>query len=146
MITAINLAKKNKIKLALIDQDIEITLRRISKELTWKERLNFIIDIIKGIIFRKSEMKKLGIKNIDLTKVPPKTLIKKLTSRMKKRYPGLYLALVDERNKVMANNLRNIIENQPDKKILAIIGAGHEEDMLDMIKEPQITYSFNFKG
>ena len=34
MLTAINLAKKHKIKIAVIDQDIEITLRRISKELT----------------------------------------------------------------------------------------------------------------
>lgn len=146
MIAAINLAKKHKIKLALIDQDIEITLQRISKELTWKERLNFVIDILKGIFFRKSELKKLGIQKLDLTKVPPKTLIKKLTAIMKKRYPGLYLVLVEERNRVMANNLKKIMQDFPDKKILAVIGAGHEEEILKLIQEPAITYSYNIRN
>ena len=30
----------------------------------------------------------------------------------------------------------------PDKKILAIIGAGHEDDILELIKKPGISYSF----
>ncbi len=124
MIKAIQLAKKQKAKLALIDQDIEVTLQRISKALTWRERFNFAIDIIKGIFFKKSELRKLGIKTLDLTKVPSKTLIKKLIGIMKKRYPGLHLVLVEERNKVMASNLKTIMQNFPDKKIVAIIGTG----------------------
>ena len=44
---AVRLAKKNKIKLALIDQDIEITLKRFSKSLTWCEKWNFSVDVIK---------------------------------------------------------------------------------------------------
>ncbi|MEE9525268.1 MAG: TraB/GumN family protein [Candidatus Woesearchaeota archaeon] len=147
MVTAIKLAKKYKIKLALIDQDIELTLRRISAELTRKERLRFVIDIFKGLLFKKSEMRKLGIKNLDLTKVPPKKLIKKLIGIMKKRYPGLYRVLVDERNKVMAHNLRQIMEKYPDKKIIAVIGAGHEQEILNLIKSShEITYSFNIRN
>ena len=68
---------------------------------------------------------------------------------MKTRYPGLYLALVDERNKVMANNLKQLIDKFPEKQILAIIGAGHEEEMFTLIKsesEPQITYSFKLNN
>ena len=38
---AIKIAKKQKIELALIDQDIEITLQRLSKAITWKEKVNF---------------------------------------------------------------------------------------------------------
>ena len=34
---AVMLARKYKLKIALIDQDIEITLRRFSKALTWRE-------------------------------------------------------------------------------------------------------------
>ncbi|MBR9692265.1 hypothetical protein GOV06_05780 [Candidatus Woesearchaeota archaeon] len=148
MLAAIKLAKKHKIKLALIDQDIEITLKKISKAWGWKEKLNFLVDLVKGTLFRKSEMKKLGIspKDLDLTKVPPKTLIKKLTKIMKKRYPGLYLVLVEERNKIMANNLKQIMRNSPDKKIVAVVGAGHEDELISLIKaEPKITYSFHIK-
>jgi pheromone shutdown protein TraB len=43
----------------------------------------------------------------------------------------------------MAENLRKIMETYSDKKILAIIGAGHEEDILGLIKKPSISYSFS---
>ena len=55
MLTAVKLAKKHKIQLALIDQDIEITLKRLSQEITWREKFNFLADIIKAVIFRKKE-------------------------------------------------------------------------------------------
>ena len=146
MITAIKLTKKLKLKIALIDQDIEITMKRLSKELTWKEKGRFLIDIIKSVIFRKSELKELGIKKLDLTKVPSKTLIKKLIKRVKKRYPNFYKVLVEERNQIMANNLVQIMQQNPDKQILAIIGAGHEDEILYIIKKQiksTISYSYN---
>ena len=133
---AVMLAKKNKIKIALIDQDIEITLKRLSKSLTWKEKRNFVVDIIKAIFVRKT------IIEFDLTKVPSRNVIKKLVGQVKKRYPNIYKVLIEERNSIMAENLRKIMETYPDKKILAIIGAGHEDDILRLIKKPSISYSF----
>jgi len=147
MTTAIRLAKKYDIEIALIDQDIELTLRRISNTFSWKEKFNFLIDIIKGTFSKKSQMKKLGIKKLDLSKVPSKKLIKKLTKMMKKRYPGLYLVLVEERNKVMTANLKQLMKENPDKKIVAIIGAGHEQELMKLIKsDSQINYSFEIRN
>ena len=89
-------------------------------------------------------MRKLGIKTLDLTKVPPKTLINRLMKKVKKRYPNLYAVLVEERNIIMANNLRNLLDANPDKKIVAVVGAGHEEEMIKLIKErPEISYSYS---
>src|SRR3989338_7495782 len=132
---AVMLARKNKLKIALIDQDIEITLRRFSKSLTWKEKWNFIADIIKHLFSGKKEIE------FDLTKVPDKEIIKKLVGKVKERYPNIYKVLIEERNQVMAKNLEKIMQEHQDKKILAIIGAGHEEDIIDIIKKPQISYS-----
>ena len=53
---------------------------------------------------------------------------------MRKGYPNLYRVLVEERNEVMARNLAALMKNHPDKKILAIVGAGHEEDVLEGVK------------
>jgi len=128
MKNAIGLARKNNIKIALIDQDIEITLRRFSKSLTWKEKWNFFVDILKSIFSRKKAI------DFDLTKVPSKKIIKKLIDYVKKRYPNVYKVLIEERNNVMANNLHNVMSEHPDKKILAIIGAGHEDDILGLVK------------
>ena len=133
---AVRLARKYNIKIALIDQDIEVTLKRFSKSLTWKEKWNFIADILKAFFAKKKVIE------FDLTKVPSKKVIKKLVGRVKKRYPNIYKVLVVERNHVMAENIKKLMESYPDKKILAIIGAGHEDDILELIKRPSISYSF----
>ncbi len=136
---AIRIAKKEKISLALVDQDIEVTLKRLSKEITWKEKWNFLADIVKAIFARKKEL------DFDLRKVPDKRIIKKLTTKLKERYPNVYKVLIEERNKVIAKNLKNLINSKPDKKVLVILGAGHIDDVLELIKEPTITYSFSVK-
>lgn len=133
---AIKLAKENKIKIMLIDQDIEITLRRLSKSITWKEKWNFFVDIIKALFSGKKEVE------FDLTKVPEKKLIKKIVGKVRKRYPNIYKVLIEERNIFMANKLKNIINTNQNYKILAIVGAGHEEDILNLIRSRDISYSF----
>jgi len=139
MKAAIKLAKKYKLKIELIDQDINITLKRLLKELTFKEKLRFVYDIIKNIV--KGIFKKQKI-NFDLTKVPPREIIKDLISKVKINYPSVYKTLIYERNIIMAKNLNKLIYLNPNKKILAIIGAGHEEDLIELIKgDKNIIYS-----
>ena len=137
---ALNIAKSNKIGVSYIDQDISITLKKLSKAITWKEKWNFIADIFKAVILRKKEV------DFDLTKVPSKTVIKKLILQFKNRYPSIYNVLVHERNVYMAKRLQRIISSNPDLKVVAIVGAGHEEEILNMVKkvpESIVSYSYN---
>ena len=71
MILAAKLARKNKISLFLIDQDIETTLKRFSQEMSWKEKWFFIVDVIKAVIFKRREI------HFDLRRVPSQKIIKK---------------------------------------------------------------------
>jgi len=128
MLSAYKAAKKVKARVALIDQDIEITLRKFSDALTWREKWNFVVDIFKALIFRKS------VVSFDLSKVPAQKIIKKLINQVKKRYPNIYRVLIFERNKIMARNLADIHFAFPDAKIVAVVGAGHEEAILKMYK------------
>ena len=134
---AIKIAKKDGIEIALIDQDIEITLKRLSRTLTWKEKLNFLNDILKAFFSRKKEIE------FDLNTVPDKKIIKRLTNKLKERYPNVHKVLIEERNTVIANNLKKLVNSANDKKILVILGAGHIDDVLELVKEPKITYSFS---
>ncbi len=131
MITAIQLAKEHKKKIALIDQDIEITLKRFSQEFSFKEKANLVIDILTAPFKRKKIP-------FDLTKVPSQAVIKKLVADVKKRYPNVYKVLIKERNDVMARNLYMLMRDYPKKLILGIIGAGHEEEIMDLIKKIEI--------
>jgi pheromone shutdown-related protein TraB len=134
---AVKLAGQTKTKIALIDQDIEITLTKFSQRLTWKEKLTFAGDIINSIVRKKKMLKELGIegKEIDLNKVPGKELIKKLLIQMEKKYPNLYDVLVKQRNKIMANNILKLVKKYPEEKILVVIGAGHEEGIMELVKK-----------
>ncbi len=135
MTAALKIAKKQHIKVALIDQDIETTFKRLSKALTKKEKWNFTKDLLKAILpFKTKETKKLEKELMfDLSKVPEKQLINKMVKLMKEKYPSIYKVLIDERNKVMADNLIKIMKDNPDKKIVAVVGAGHEEGLVKLL-------------
>ncbi|MBT6995090.1 conjugal transfer protein TraB [Candidatus Woesearchaeota archaeon] len=132
MLAAIKLARQEKIPISLIDQDIRITLKKITKNITWKEKFRFL----KDLFFSKQNKKEL--KKVDLSKVPSEKIIEELTKEFKKRYPTLYKVLVTERNQIMAKNLNKLIINNKDKKILAVIGAGHKRDIEKLLENANI--------
>ncbi|MBU4502562.1 MAG: TraB/GumN family protein [Nanoarchaeota archaeon] len=127
MVKAAQTAKKIGADIALIDQDIRITLKKLSKSITWKEKLRFVWDIIKGIILRKPIVK------FDLRKVPSEAIIEKLTSKIKADYPSFYKVLIDDRNKFMSKGLYKLMST--DRSIVAVVGAGHEKDIIKLLKK-----------
>ncbi|HLF54761.1 MAG TPA: TraB/GumN family protein [Candidatus Nanoarchaeia archaeon] len=127
MLLAIKTAQKVNAKIAFIDQDIEITLRRFSKALSWKEKWRFAVDLFKGFFFGK------GVK-FDLSKVPSEKVIEKLIRDVRLRYPNVYRVLVAERNEVMAHRLFHIMKQFPDEKVIAVVGAGHEREIAGLLK------------
>jgi pheromone shutdown protein TraB len=119
----------------LIDQDISITLKRFSQKFSWKEKFRLVKDIFKSFVMPKKMMKKYGITTFDLHKVPDQSVINKLTGYLKDNYPNIHQVLIVERNKVIANNLYKLSNFYPDKKIIAVLGAGHVDDVIDLIKD-----------
>lgn len=126
---AYKLALEKSLKIALVDQKIEITLRNFSKQFSWKERFRLLYDIIKGLITRKPEV------YFDLSKVPSEQVIAQMVGVIQKRYPGFYKVLVEDRNIVMANNLAHLLKVFPGQRIVAIVGAGHEKELVELIKQ-----------
>ena len=135
MLAAVESAKKIQARVALIDQDLSITLKNFSNRLSWKERWQFVKDIFRAIFFRKKMIKELGVENFDLSKVPSNEIIKKMLKQLKKNYPNIYSVLIEERNQIMSKNIYGLMNHFPDHEIVAVIGAGHEEDMLELIKQ-----------
>lgn len=128
MKTAIKLAKEQKIKIALIDQPVNITLKKLTSRITRKEKFRFIKDILSSLFLRKKQV------SFDLNKVPSEKVVKKLIEDTKEKYPTVYQVLIEERNKFMAKALYKLTHLYPKKKILAIVGAGHEEGIIGELK------------
>lgn len=127
MLKAVSAAQQTGARIALIDQDIEITLKKFSRSLSWKEKFTFLGDLFKGIVLRK------GIQ-FDLSKVPTQKVIDKLIEDVRKRYPNIYRVLVKERNEYMAQKLAHIVKHYPDSRIIAVVGAGHEKEIIPLLK------------
>lgn len=123
MLAAVDLAKEKKITIALIDRNIAITLKRFSKAFDWKEKWNLLKDTVAGLVFRKQ------LVQFDLRTVPNDQVIEKLVGVVKKRYPKLYRVLIAERDEFMATKIVRLAVAHPDKKIVAVVGAGHVKGM-----------------
>ena len=123
---AVETAYKIKAKIALIDQDIKITLKNLSRKIDRKEKIKFFMDLIKALVGK-------GKVKFDLKKVPSSELVRKLTNKVKKEYPNVYKVLIEERNQVMGKYLYRLVQDYD--KVVAVVGAGHEEDIIKEIKK-----------
>ena len=126
MKAAVLLARKKKIRLGLIDQHVQITLRKFSKAITWKEKFRFLWDIISSPFQKKF--------SFDLKAAPSEEIVEKLTAIVRDRYPSVYRVLIEERNIIMARNLAHLIKANPHDKIFVIVGAGHKKEIIRLLK------------
>ena len=133
MKAGLEIARENKLQLALIDQPIQITLKRFSQALTWKEKFRFCSDLLQGLLFPNRQIKKFGLENFDLRKVPVKAVIEKMILQLEQRYPNVYKVLVEERNRYMLKKIVALLRNHPEKRIMVIVGAGHEKGLQQLL-------------
>jgi len=115
-------------RVALIDQNIEVTLQRVSAAFGWREKLHLVKDVIDAFVFRKDEF------GFDLASVPDPRLVGRLIRKFRKRYPQLYRVLVKERNEFMAKQLHKVRCDFPDEMVVAVLGAGHENDVIRLMR------------
>ena len=134
MKTAIVEGLKEKKEVVLIDQDVRRTLKRLSEEITWREKLRFLKDVVKNPLY--SELKKL--ERVDLRKTPSEKLVLIVVNYLKERYPNVYKVLIEERNKHMVSALARMAREKPEGRIVAVVGAGHKEGMLELLGQKKL--------
>lgn len=122
MLLATETATQVNAKVAFIDQDINITLRRLMKALGIFGQIKLLSYMVIGFV--GIPIKGLSLmKDIDLNKVPEDDFIEYAMGELKKQFPQMYEVLVEERNRVMADNLMKLGQNF--ESIVAVMGAGH---------------------
>ena len=122
--------RKAQARIALIDQPIEITLRKFSRSFSWREKWCLLVDLFKGFFGKKDPLMQF-----DISKVPEKKVIRLLLQRLKQRYPSLHRVIIDERNYYMARKIKALLSENPAVHILAVVGAGHEDEIIRILKD-----------
>ena len=126
MMKAVEIAKKNNIRIALIDQDIGATLNGI-KNIPRGEKFKLVWYLIKAPVMIKFSSKSKDAVTIDLSKAPSDQLVDQAIEMLKQEFPILYQILVDDRNKFMAEKIRELEKHF--QKIVVVVGAGHKKGL-----------------
>lgn len=106
-------AIENNINLEFLDLDI-IKTKELMEKIPQEEMTGFL-----------KEIQEFEQMSIDKVKEDAKRPAEELLLEMKIKYPIAFEFLINYRNLFIANKILQIIKNNPNKKILIILGKGH---------------------
>ena len=133
MYTAIQTAKSFQIPVLFIDRPILETFARLQA-------------FQSEIEAEQSDLEKTAQEELDSTDDLQKLIaelqnpqaIRDMLKEFQEKYPQIFQIIVQERNEYMCNHIINYQATHPEDTILIIVGAGHVEDLIEMLK-PQLS-------
>lgn len=129
MMSAIEKAREIDADVALVDRDIQVTLQRFWSQMKLREKLRMFTAIVSAIGSVGDEM------DVDLDTITDEDIVSQLIDELRSFSPRAAHVLVDERDAYIANNLLNM---PPDKRIVAVVGAGHRKGVQKYLDNPQL--------
>ncbi|MDO9046050.1 MAG: TraB/GumN family protein [Methanobacteriaceae archaeon] len=126
MLAAIEAAEEVEAKIALIDRDINLTLKRAMSAMSFIEKAKFVFGLLTSL-FQKDE--ELG----DIESLKEVDNLNEVMEYFKEMSPSAYKVLVDERDAFMVHRIQNIEEDY----IIAVVGAGHQPGMNRYLDNPE---------
>ncbi len=125
MIAAIETAEEIGAKVALIDRDISVTLKRALNKMSFIEKAKFVFGIIASF-FSKDEIE-------DVESIKDGDTLTEVMEYFKEMSPKAYSVLVSERDAYMANMLQNI----EGENVVVVVGAGHKKGITEYMEHPE---------
>jgi len=135
MLTAVNTAEKINSKVAFIDLPAQIVLNRLMNEMSFKEKIMLFAGGIVGLFTSKERIEKEMDRYYSIEETgeaPEGGLMSNLGSQM----PTIFKILIDDRNRFMAKNLRELEERFGS--VLAVVGDGHVPGLKRELKEREL--------
>ena len=115
LLAAVETAKEAGLEVALVDRDIQVTMRRAWRKMRWRERFRLLFSL-----FGDDEEPE---EDFDLEELlSDSDLLSSMMEELKEFSPGAGEALIDERDQYIAEK---IMQSKTDEKMLVVVGAGH---------------------
>lgn len=133
MLAAVQAGHEVGARVALIDPPAEDTVRRVLKELTWRERLRAGGLVAWGLLtapFRRGPRSKAGIDaEIRRYQEDPATAL----GELKAKFPTLHRIVIAERDAIMARRISRMLPGT--RHCVAIVGDGHVEGLVALLSD-----------
>ena len=114
LLAAVTAAEEAGLEVALIDRDIQTTLRRAWNKMGFREKFG----LLWAWLAEDEEEEELELEQV----LADKDLLTSLMEELREVSPGAGEVLIDERDEFIARKISDI---RGDGKVLAVLGAGH---------------------
>jgi pheromone shutdown-related protein TraB len=118
MIAAMQEAEKYNIKVALVDRDITVTLKRAWRAMGIREKFRVVWEFLKAMIGYDEE----ELEELDLKELMKQDVLSSMMEEFSKIAPSAAKVLITERDLYIA---QKIFEESKKGKVVAVVGAGH---------------------
>lgn len=129
MLEAAKIAQEVNADIALIDRNIQVTLKRTLNGMSLREKFTFGWELLKSLFMDEEVEEEL---KDEVEHLKQEDTIIEVMNYFKETSPGGYNALVHERDAYMAYNLKSL----EDYNVVAVVGAGHKNGMLEYLDNP----------
>ncbi len=129
MLEAVKIASEVNANVALIDRNIQVTLRRTIDGMSFREKVSFVWELILSLFMSDEDEEDL---KMEIESLKEEDTIEEVMDFFKTSSPGGYNALVHERDAYLAYNIKSL----EDKNVVAIVGAGHKKGIETFLDNP----------
>jgi len=127
LLEAVTIAESLDLPVELIDRDIQTTLRRAWRKMKFREKFKIIFSMLGE---DEDDI------DVDLDEIlESRDILSDLMNELKEFSPGAGEVLIDERDAYLAQKINSIDSN---KRILAVVGAGHLNGIEDHLLRRQL--------
>jgi pheromone shutdown-related protein TraB len=126
LLAAVQTARAAGCEVALVDRDIQVTLRRAWKRMRFKEKRQLMMSLLGD---EEEDDDDLDVNDL----LQDADLLSSMMQELKGFSPGAGEVLIDERDAYIAGKLQAL---PSDKKVLAVLGAGHLEGVRHHLEAP----------
>lgn len=133
MLAAVEVAKRLGSSVALVDRPIWITMKRLVKLMSIREKIRLLSELLLALI----PLPPMGW-DLPMEKITDEPFVRDLTEQIKVEYPTIYRVLVEERDAYIAHQLLKILETTSNEhKIVVVVGAGHKPGIQKYLEHPE---------
>lgn len=129
MIAAMQEAEKQNLKVALVDRDITITLKRAWRKMGAREKFRVVWGFLKAMLGYDEE----ELEELDLKELMKQDVISQMMEEFSKIAPSAADVLIHERDQYIA---QKIFDESKKGKVVAVVGAGHLNGIKQLLEKP----------
>ncbi|MEF8833662.1 MAG: TraB/GumN family protein [Halofilum sp. (in: g-proteobacteria)] len=128
MRVAVESARERDLPLWLIDREIGITLKRLTRSVPWYQRWTLMTGLLATCLSRSK------LEEEEIEQLKEGDVLESTFAEFSERSPTLYRVMIAERDRYMASHILERIRGERPRRLLVVVGAGHLDGLAERLE------------